>query len=272
MPQPIDISIALEQETIADPPFMRPSITYTTHEAWAVDLIASFPGMTVDQLPERMGCAVEQINLSTHNGTHIDAPWHYHPTMDGGRRTIAIDEVPLRWFMQPGVNLDFRNCAMGTWCPPTKSTLNSSASLTLKTLEIVVVTRAGERYGPPDFVHSGCAMGRDATLHLASKGIRVVGTDGWSWDGHACAAMVHDLPDIHRDPDVCPKSPTAAPRTELAKAEANQTEVHRSRLLKGTYGKRRKRKTAGPRHRAVRSRLLSGPTIERYRYGKRTPL
>jgi kynurenine formamidase len=25
-------------------------------------------------------------------------------------------------------------------------------------------------------------MGRDATLHLASKGARVVGTDGWSWD------------------------------------------------------------------------------------------
>jgi kynurenine formamidase len=25
-------------------------------------------------------------------------------------------------------------------------------------------------------------MGRAATLHLASKGVRVVGTDGWSWD------------------------------------------------------------------------------------------
>lgn len=25
-------------------------------------------------------------------------------------------------------------------------------------------------------------MGRDATLHLTSFGVRVVGTDGWSWD------------------------------------------------------------------------------------------
>jgi kynurenine formamidase len=184
MPQLIDISIALDNDTIADPPFMKPSIIYTSHEASAVDLIASFPGMTVDQLPERMGWAVEQINLSTHNGTHIDAPWHYHPTMDGGKRAIPIDEVPLEWFMQPGVKLDFRHLPDGHVVSPDEIDAElERIGHTLKPLEIVVVnTRAGERYGHPDFVDSGCGMGRDATLHLASKGIRVVGTDGWSWD------------------------------------------------------------------------------------------
>ena len=29
---------------------------------------------------------------------------------------------------------------------------------------------------------SGCGFGRAATLHLVRRGIRVVGTDGWSWD------------------------------------------------------------------------------------------
>ena len=29
------------------------------------------------------GCIV---TLSTHNGTHMDAPWHYHSTTDGGTR------------------------------------------------------------------------------------------------------------------------------------------------------------------------------------------
>jgi kynurenine formamidase len=50
-------------------------------------------------------------------------------------------------------------------------------------LEIVLVnTAAGARYGQADYVATGCGMGREATLYLASRGGRVVGTDGWSWD------------------------------------------------------------------------------------------
>ena len=53
----------------------------------------------------------------------------------------------------------------------------------LKPLEIVVVnTRAGSRYGEDDYVDSGCGMSKAATLWLLERGIRVVGTDGWSWD------------------------------------------------------------------------------------------
>ena len=51
---------------------------------------------------------MEQVQLSTHNGTHLDAPWHYHPTMNRGERAWTIDEVPLEWCFQPGVKLDFR--------------------------------------------------------------------------------------------------------------------------------------------------------------------
>ena len=51
--------------------------------------------------------------LSTHNGTHLDAPYHFHRTMNRAlgeqERSIAIDEVPLEWCFQPGVKLDFRH-------------------------------------------------------------------------------------------------------------------------------------------------------------------
>ncbi|MFP3472789.1 cyclase family protein, partial [Micrococcus sp. SIMBA_144] len=33
-----------------------------------------------------------------------------------------------------------------------------------------------------DYVSKGCGIGRDATLHLLNKGVRVTGTDAWSWD------------------------------------------------------------------------------------------
>ena len=58
----------------------------------------------------------------------------------------------------------------------------------LEPLDIVVVnTSAGAKYGRPDYVASGCGMGAEATLYLLRRGVRVTGTDGWSWD----APFVH---------------------------------------------------------------------------------
>ena len=53
----------------------------------------------------------------------------------------------------------------------------------LSPLEIVVVnTAAGAAYGQDDFVSKGCGMGYEATMFLLERGIRVTGTDAWSWD------------------------------------------------------------------------------------------
>ena len=53
----------------------------------------------------------------------------------------------------------------------------------LKPLEIVVInTRAGSCYGQDDYVNAGCGMGREATLYLLEPGVKLTGTDGWSWD------------------------------------------------------------------------------------------
>jgi hypothetical protein len=58
----------------------------------------------------------------------------------------------------------------------------------LSPLEIVVVnTAAGKRYGQDDYVTGGCGMGYDATMYLLERGVRLTGTDGWSWD----APFVH---------------------------------------------------------------------------------
>jgi kynurenine formamidase len=58
----------------------------------------------------------------------------------------------------------------------------------LSPLEIVLInTRAGSCYGSDDYVNSGCGMGYEATMYLLERGVRVTGTDGWSWD----APFVH---------------------------------------------------------------------------------
>ena len=43
-------------------------------------------------------------------------------------------------------------------------------------------TSAGKAYGQPDFIDRGCGFGREATLFLLNQGVRVTGTNGWSWD------------------------------------------------------------------------------------------
>ncbi len=47
---------------------------------------------------------------------------------------------------------------------------------------MLVNTSAGTRYGQPDYVGTGCGMGREATLYLLQRGVRLTGTDAWSWD------------------------------------------------------------------------------------------
>jgi len=163
----IDLSILLDNDLIADPEFMRPKIQYMKHH---------------DTLPGE-GQPFHGVP-ATHNGTHLDAPWHFHPTMNGGERAITIDEVPLDWCFRPGVKLDFRHFPNGyvVTGEDVEAELRR-IGYELQPLDIVLVnTAAGAALGQPDFVDIGCGMGYDATMYLTSRGVRVTGTDAWSWD------------------------------------------------------------------------------------------
>jgi len=184
----IDLSIYLENDVISDPPMMKPNIDYVRHDEGAEQVAMFFPGVAKEDLPDGEGWAMEFVQLSTHNGTHLDAPYHFHSTMNEAagekERSITIDEVPLEWCFQPGVKLDFRDKPDGyvVTAEDVEAELNRIGH-TLSPMEIVVVnTRAGERYGHSDYVDSGAGMGYEATMYLLERGIRVTGTDAWSWD------------------------------------------------------------------------------------------
>jgi kynurenine formamidase len=189
----VDLSIYLENDVVSDPPAFAPKIAYFSHANTFEQIAPFFPGLQRQDLPDGEGWAVEFVQLSTHNGTHLDAPYHFHSTMDAKagekKPAIAIDAVPLEWCFQPGVKLDFRHFADGY----VVTAADVEAELarighTLSPLEIVVVnTRAGSRYGQSDYVSSGCGMGYEATMYLLERGVRLTGTDAWSWD----APFVH---------------------------------------------------------------------------------
>jgi len=185
MPQRIiDISVPLEAGIASDPAMMLPKITYQSHAETAGQVAAFFPGLEQADLPGGEGWAIEWLQVASHNGTHLDAPWHHHSTMDGGKRAITIDEVPLDWCFRPGVKLDFRHLPDGHVVTAAEVEAElGRINHELQPLDIVVVnTAAGAAYGDADYIDRGCGMGREATLWLLERGVRVTGTDAWSWD------------------------------------------------------------------------------------------
>jgi kynurenine formamidase len=180
----VDLSIYLENDVVSDPEVLRPRINYIRHKESFGGMAPFFPGLQQQELPDGEAWAIEMVQLCTHNGTHLDAPYHFHSTMNHGERSTTIDEVPLDWCFQPGVKLDFRHMEDGyvVTAADVEAELKRIGH-TLAPMEIVVVnTRAGSRYGNNDYVAAGCGMGYAATMYLLERGVRLTGTDAWSWD------------------------------------------------------------------------------------------
>ena len=180
----IDLSIAIEAGLPSDPEMMIPQIDYTDHTQGAEQMTEFFPGLKKEQLPEGLGWAVETIHLTTHSGTHLDAPFHYHPKMDGGAKAITIDQVPLEWCFQDGVLLDFSDKPDGERISADEVEAKlKEIDYQLKPLDIVLVRTGADRFwGRPEYLAKGAGMTRESTLYLLERGVKVVGIDAWSWD------------------------------------------------------------------------------------------
>ena len=180
----VDLSIAIEADLPSDPPMMIPKIDYVDHTQGADQMQEFFPGLKKEQLPGGLGWALEFVSLTTHSGTHLDAPCHYHPTQDRGKPAMTIEEVPLEWCFGDGVLLDFRHKADGDriTADDVKKALER-IDYEIKPLDIVLVqTGADTAWGTAEYLVKGAGMDRESTLYLTERGVKVVGIDAWSWD------------------------------------------------------------------------------------------
>ncbi len=174
-----DLSVPISNR--AAEPF-PPRIKYHGHEEGAQQAAESL-GIPINAFPNGRAWAVETVTLSTHNGTHMDAPYHYGPLSEGiPARTI--DRIPLEWCYGDGVLLDFSYKEPGS----SIEVEDVDAALkrigyTLKTLDIVLIrTDADKKFFDPSYFSAHAGMSAAATRFLLEQGVRLTGTDGWGWD------------------------------------------------------------------------------------------
>ena len=172
----VDLSDVLSNATAEFEPLPH-SIDYMTAEQGAE---RGFHGLGPEHWPARAAFAGEVVTLSTHAGTHVDAPAHYGPAASGRARTI--EEVPLSWLFGPGVVLDVRGASRveGVRATDVEAELERIGH-ELRPGDVVLV-HTGTNLKEPGYDLRHAGLRRDATEFLVDRGVRLVGIDAWGLD------------------------------------------------------------------------------------------
>jgi kynurenine formamidase len=180
----VDLSGPIEPSPPELPEPLRTEIEFSDHAKGAQEAEAMF-GVPAELMRDGEGWAVETfLRFGTHNSTHVDAPWHYNSTIRG-ERAQTIDELPLDWFLAPGVVLDMTAKEDGE--PIDTDDVEAELARIgheLRERDIVLVRTGRDAfYKELDYIARGPAVTADATRRLYERGVRVMGIDAWGWDG-----------------------------------------------------------------------------------------
>lgn len=140
--------------------------------------------------PGEMGLANEDIFLSTHSGTHLDAPWHFGPKA-GAIEAITIDKIPLEWCYNDGVILDFRykNASELITEQDIKDSLDK-IKYKIKPLDIILImTGADKHFDKDDYFFAHPGMTPEATKYILQQGVKIIGIDAWGFDRPATGML-----------------------------------------------------------------------------------
>ncbi|QMU67359.1 cyclase family protein [Streptacidiphilus sp. P02-A3a] len=140
-------------------------------------------GLRPEDFPEGEAISNETITLTTHTGTHMDAPLHYGLT-SAGQAADSIDRIPLEWCFAPGVRLDLRHIPPGAGI--TAADLEDAlakAEYELRPGDIPLIWTGADRlWGTAEYRSEHPGMTRESTAWLVERGAKVIGIDSWGFD------------------------------------------------------------------------------------------
>lgn len=167
-----------------DPKFMQVKIKHKSHKK-AKLIIRYFLGLPKKFFPKGWnGWADDTIKkMGVHSTTHIDAPWHYAPTIEG-KPAKTIEQVPLEWCYGEGLVIDMKHKAdFEAISKQDILDFLEKENLEVKANMIVLIKTGRDKHmGTKDFFLKGTGMSAEATEWLIDQGIKVMGIDQWGWD------------------------------------------------------------------------------------------
>lgn len=177
----IDLSTSLTNETRDVEPLPH-EIEYADHED-NLETGKQVFDLEPEMWPTNHAWAAEQVHLSSHSGTHVDAPYHYGPTSEG-KPAQTIDEIPLRWCFGDGVVLDFseKPRGYGITVEDVRDELER-INYTVDPYDIVLIrTDTYKKFHEENYDFKQPGMTREATEYLVDKGVKLMGIDAWGFD------------------------------------------------------------------------------------------
>jgi len=169
----VDLSMPVHRDMLTFPRVPPP--TLLLYESWT-------------EFAERIGAAAHGADWLTasylviqndHVGTHCDAVKHLR-----GPDAPGVEGIPLEYCYSDGVVLDFTDRESGYRIMPGDiDAALAKIGYTLKERDIVLIhTGAGAYNTEERYRTDHCGMTREATLHLISKGVRLMGIDAITFD------------------------------------------------------------------------------------------
>jgi arylformamidase len=132
--------------------------------------------MTIPHLTAIESANVERLELMTHTGTHIDAPFHFFPDAE------TVDQLPLSHFHAPCLAIDLRHKDAGSGIVP--ADLKTQVSKAHNGMIVLVKTGWAEKRAlTKEFLTAWPYLTGEGAEYLISLGIHGVGIEGLSIGG-----------------------------------------------------------------------------------------
>ncbi|MEU9111247.1 cyclase family protein [Streptomyces sp. NPDC048483] len=181
----IDLSVAVDASAWEPEPVVHEVMDHAAGAAHMASEMKEF-GLEIDPsvLPNGELLSVDTMTLTTHTGTHVDAPAHYGSSVSyGDGKPRSIDQMPLEWFFNPGFVLDLTAAPEQVADADFLRAELARIDYTPKPNDIALLrTRASEWVGTPMYFSEFVGLDRSATELLLDFGIKVIGTDAFSVD------------------------------------------------------------------------------------------
>jgi len=121
---------------------------------------------------ESIGYNITQLGMSTHQGTHLDAPYHF---FNDGR---TLDQMPLDWFFGPAVLVDLApGSVLPAKTPITVEMLEPHADKFVPGARVLYRTGWDKAFGSAEFFSEFPSLELEAAQWIATRKIRLLGMD-----------------------------------------------------------------------------------------------